>query len=738
MRCAFPQRRLTKTPQLVYSTDMKILDRAVAEPKTNGVVRQSRLRLRIAALAALALLPTLFILLLITPLTLVAEPNKSPLQQNDLAVDMYVTTDSNGCETAPTQPEQSITVKKGSTLYYCLHLRNNTTSITFTDHLIADGSATNVRTTFAHAMPPGTEVKTWELQPPQTISEIAEVTGPETGIWVATDRDSGVQQQSSATVFVTVVNPVVVAALTVARGTTECGTASTIAVPSGSTNVSLCITLTNQGDVPLTSHQIVLTGNVNWTGTIARTIAPGGTLRITAANAAEFGLPSLTLPAVTSSNTSVQVTATSSESNGFTSASTATANVTVGSSSLTFTAVVRAEPITRLAECPRTAPTTLQVVRDTPVYYCMHLTNTGTVPLTLHHLVAITPTVNITFAYDLQPSSTLVLTNGTLAALGQPMVFGPITATTTLVSSFALTSTNSAGFRVALSQSLRVNVVEPTATPTETPSETPMVPTSTPTITPTPIPSNTPIPTMTPTMTPVPPTPTWTRSFVLSGLTTPTPAAQAAAEAPVPTVDFLGTAIARATLDTQATQNALAGLPPPVELAQPDSPLSPLEPPALPADLSQLTAIEIATLTAVALMGGEQFPAEGTPIPFPTPLPSATLPPTETPTVTPTQTQRPILYPTSLPPADLTTVFSQVFGSSAAATGFIFLLTGTLVFFGVAGGMLAYGFLRNSRRRYEVYEIEGDDIDGERTPQSGARNPTARGAGKEDWPSSLP
>jgi len=712
---------------------MKMADRT-AEPHTekrsnSGLGRTPRR----ALLVALILLPALLGSLAFGASFLQASSPSAPLQQDEPTLEMFVTNVSNGCETAMTENQTSIVVALGTTIYYCYRL-SNTTSLTFVNHIIADGSATNVRATFTYPLPPTATVDTWDADSrlPQTISEVATTSGKEIGIWAATADDDNTQKQTSDSVDVTVVNPVVEAKLTLARSTTECSDEIAITVPANTNNVSACITLVNRGDVPLTSHQIALTGSLNWTGTISRTIAPGATLRITAAEAPSFGIPNLTFPTL-SSSANATINVTSRESHGLGDSSTATANVTIGSSTIGFVVSVRPNPITRDSECPRTNSNSIQVVRNTLVYYCMHISNTGTVPLTLHHITAITPTVNITIPYDLQPGTSMVVFNSTLAEFGIPQVLGPITATRNLVGSFTLTSTNGSGFRTILSQSPSVTVIEPSATPTETPSDTPSFPTSTPTITPTPFPSSTPFPTETPTFTPIPPTPTFTRSFAITDVTTPTPAEVAAGEQVVPTADFIGTAIARATQDTQATQNALAGIPASEGGTPPFSPLD--TPDFTGVDPAQQTLILQATETAIALTGAFPAPVEEPAALQPTHTPRPTA--TPTPTVTPTSTQRPIVFATPLPPADFGTVFTQVIGSGAAATTFIFLITGTLVFFGVAGGMLAWGFLRNGRNRFEVYEVEDDD--NPPAPMGTATTKaSARRADHDDWPTSLP
>lgn len=655
-----------------------------------------------------------------------AAPMPAPLQQ-ETTLSMRVTQQNGGCETAT----DSVVAARGSILYFCYRLTNNS-NMTLTRHIIADSTATRVRAAFTYTLAPGDSINLWNPPLSRVISDTAEASETRIDTWAGIDTSDGRQVQASDSVLLTVVDPQVEAALTLSRDPAVCGTVMTMTVPIGTTNVYLCITLTNVGSVPLTSHQLTFASGVTGNTSFNRTLAPGATMRISSAEANAYtGLGNLTLPTVNATPVVVNLTARSREANGVEATTTASASAVGANGALTVNAAVRTNPIIRQNECPATGATSITVVRGTPVWYCVQLVNTGSVPLTLHHLTSITPTINITIEHDLRPGATLYITQSLVSALG------PYTITRNVSQRFIVTSTNSSGHRIINNRDTSVTSAEPTATPTETSTNAPTLPPSTPTITPTPPPTDTPFPTPTPTDTPITPSPTWTRSFVLSGLETPTPQAQIAAAELVPTVDFHATAIAKATQDTQATLVASG-------VIEPAAPLSPLETPTVAPELegldpAQLAILQQSTLTAVAATFAAEMPT-ATPswTPTRTPIPTAT----PTPLPTATSTQRPIVYPTPAPPPDAGTLFTQVLGSSFATTNFIFLVTGTLVFFGVLGALVAFGFLRNGRERFEVYEIEeavdesGEfDVADDYAPKKGKGKSTK---GADSWPSSLP
>lgn len=666
--------------------------------------------------------------LLASPAESVPPPPQAILQQQT-SLQMRVTQQNGGCETAT----DTIVVAKGSLLYFCYTLTNNST-MSLTRHIIADSTATQVRAAFDYDLEPGNQYKIWTPPLSRVITATAEVSENRVDSWAAIAADGTTQVQASDSVLLTVVETGLEARLTLSRDASVCGTSNTLTTAPAALTY-MCITLTNTGEAPLTSHQVTLSGGYSANATINQTIAPGRSLVIRAADQAQYpGLNNLTLAAqLPNAVATVNLAVRSVEANSVPANASASATATGGNAAMSANAAVRANPIVRTNDCPATGATSITVVKDSPVFWCVQIANVGNVTLTVHHVTAITPTLNITIVEELRPSATLYVTAGTVPDVGDASVLGNFIVTKTINQTFLVTSTNPAlGFTLRSNRGTTVTAQDPTATPSETPTEVPTPRPGTPTLTPTSPPTATPPPTLTPTPTPITPSPTWTRSFALSGLATPTPPQQAASAELVPTVDFLGTAIAKATQDTQATLVAAGAV-------SPDAPLSPLETPTVAAELvgldpAQQALLQQGTLTAVAAT----FTAAA-PTPTPTVTPTWTPHPTETPTPLPTatSTQRPIVYPTPLPPADVGSLFAQVLGSSFTATSLIFLVTGTMVFFGVLAALVALGFLRNGRDRFAVYEMEEDE---DSVADFGAKDSSSpkSAKGKDSWPSSLP
>ncbi len=713
-------------PQTIES-QRPIQQRGVRFPRAALLVAVIAFAFSFMLLGAVGNLDALFA----APAESVPPPAEAVLQQQT-SLQMRVTQQNGGCETAT----DTIVAAKGSILYFCYTLTNNS-AMSLTKHIIADSTATQIRTAFDYDLEPGNQLRLWNPPLSRVITGTAEVSENRVDSWAAIAADGTTQLQASDSVLLTVVETGLEARLTLSRDPAVCGTSNTLLTAPAALTY-MCITLTNTGQSPLTSHQISLSGGGhNNNATINQTLAPGASLRITSSGSGAYqGLGNLTLAALgANAVATVNLAATSVEANSVSASATASATATGGNAAMSVNAAVRANPIVRTNECPAANAVSINVIKETPIYWCVQIVNLGNVTLTVHHVTSITPTLNITIVQDLRPSATLYITSGTSVDEGDATVLGPYVVTKNINQTFLVTSTNSAlGFTLKNNRGTTVTSLDPTATPTETPTEVPTPRPGTPTVTPTSPPTATPLPTETPTETPVTPSPTWTRSFALSGLATPTPPQQAAPAELVPTVDFLGTAIAKATQDTQATLAAAAAL-----AGAPDAPLSPLETPTVSAELAgmdpaQLALLQQATLTAVAATYTASAPTLA-----PTASPTWTPRPTETPTPLPTatSTQRPIIYPTPLPPADVGSLFTQVLGSSFAATSFIFLATGTLVFFGVLALLVALGFLRNGRDRFAVYEMEEDEESAaDFGVDDGSKPKSAKG--KDSWPSSLP
>ncbi len=671
---------------------------------------------------ALLLLPVLLaaLWLFARPVSAAVAP-AAPSQQGSLTLNMTVGT-TDACDAGG-----AITVQVGDTVYVCYQATNNSSgagALTFTSHFLADANAVPFNGPFTETLAPGatSAIRRVSFTITQTVTR--------NDIWVATADSTQVQATDSVTI--TAEDPQVTVGLTVGREADECGADNTIAAPTG-IPLHFCITIVNTGDVALTTHAIALTG-FTATGTVRRTLVPNDTLRITASQAASLGLTSLTLSSLASTLTPA-LTVTSTTQSGFSAApATAGATLTLGTPATALVATINTTE-----SCPAASQTAITVVVNTPVYYCLRLTNTGNVVLTQHTISVSAPAKTAVFNTPLAPGATVIISNATLVAQGQAAIFGPVAAATSGSTSFSVISAAAGGFSTTSTASATVTANAPTATPTATPTPQPTVPTATPFPTWTPWPTLSPTPSWTPTWTLVPPTPTETPSWALSNLATPTPRppgfdplAQAPPTDPfatpdpfgdgnfLPTPDFTATLIAQQTVDAAFmgqspldTPGFGPGFDSPLatpDLAAPVSPLAPPDDAAAALAATQAAQGVEATLTAAA----------------PTPEPTST--PTITPT--PTATIRPLAISSAPDAGAMTGIFAEVLRSTAAAAGLIFFVLGVMIFFGVAGLVAGSSFRWGDRNRYRLYQMQ----EGERDPTDAARPPD----GDDQWPASLP
>ncbi|MFZ1756481.1 MAG: hypothetical protein WBO46_07025 [Caldilineaceae bacterium] len=123
-----------------------------------------------------------------------------------------------------------------------------------------------------------------------------------------------------------------------------------------------------------------------------------------------------------------------------------------------------------------------------------------------------------------------------------------------------------------------------------------------------------------------------------------------------------------------------------------------------------------------------------TPTDTPTPEPTATSTATPTATPTPTPTVRPIVIPTATPEPTLFSVAGQVIDVALTSAAWIWLTCGSLVFFAVAGAFAGFSFYRQSRQRYNLFEIVPEE---EAPSMPKGRDPSPP-PDEDSWPSSLP
>lgn len=637
----------------------------------------------------------------------------APAQQAGLTLEMTVGL-TNDCSAG-----NEIAVQVGTKVYVCYQATNTSSGAgapTFTSHFLADANAVPFAGPFTDTVAPGASLRKEE-------EFVVSATTTRNDIWVATDGTTQVQASDSVTLNAE--DPSAMVGLTVGRDAATCAADATVLAPNA-TPLSFCITIVNTGDTTLTTHTIRLP-TMSISNTISATLPPDDVLRITAANAASYGLPTLTMASLTATLTP-QLSVVSSTANGFLAPSaTASATLTLGKPT---TSLVTNPSLTE--SCPAATQVTLAVVVNAPIYHCLRLTNSGNVILTQHSITLASPAKSAVLNLPLAVGATLVISNGTLVGRGLPAILGPIAASTALTSTYTVVSAAAGGFQSSSTSSAKVTVSTPTNTPVNTATASPTVATNTPLPTWTPWPTLSPTPSWTPSMTPVPPTPTNTPSWALSNLATPTPRPPGFdpnlqpmptdpfgmtnpgfANSPLATPDFNATLLAQQTLDAAFAGQSPLETPAFVSpLATPGAPFAPPDPAAEAA--AALAAAQAATQTAAQAVAA-----------------TLTAAPSATPTPTPTPTVRPLSLPAMPNAGAAAGIFGEVLRSTAAAAGLIFFVLGVMIFFGVAGLVAGSAFRWGERNRYRLYESQPGDGDA-------PAEPSTRRAADDNWPASLP
>lgn len=656
-----------------------------------------------------------------------AAPRVAPVQQAEaptvpptITVSATAGAVKDACDT-----RTSLTVKRGSIVFTCYTVTNSG-PLTFTQVVIDEtdaGTDQNPLNRMIIASSPITASTQFTMP-----GFVAQATVVRVGRIGLSNGPGTMQVQRNTSITVTVVNPAVAVEQTLSTSPSECTSNTSVTVQANAA-VYRCITLTNTGDIPLDQHVLKIANTPPGSSATYTLTAPlpreGGVVALTYATASQANKAAFLFNASADTSSDVSVVSSAGLELEFaTQAASSSATVDVVNVATTVAAALNNNE-----RCGPSSDIILNIPVNQPVYYCLRLTNTGQAPLN-RHTIAMTGQAPVTLDSPLAPNQMLEISTATLAEKGLPPILGPVVVTTTWSTTFVVTSSADGGFQ-STTTAPAVSVLASTPTPTPTPAPTPY-PSSTPSPTSTPwpvTPTWTPSPTWTPTETLVPPTPTWTRSFELSNLQTPTPRADNGGDpfapaAPASSVDSQATALAQGDPNAYLTPDPFAT--PPFDSGLPTPFIDP---------------------NAQELIGAA-LPISDTETPTPPPTATPTLEPTRTPlptqtpspTATPTATQRPIVYAAPAPPAGFAGVSTGVLDSTLAAAGILFVATGAVVFFGVLGAVLGFGFLRSSRRPYQLQDADDENPDFMAAPpQSGATGGTPHSTVPGDrWPTSLP
>lgn len=594
---------------------------------------------------------------------------------------------------------RTLQVRRDTVVYPCFAVENRGV-ITLSLHRIASQRQGVITDSLPLTLGPGAATNTLGLG--LVLTDVTSFDVTDLVTWTA--RTLTPTQLFTATdrFTIDVITPTLSIYKTVGIDRTTCPATQNLRVPTGST-VYYCLRVENQGDEAFTRHELV-DAALNLDATLIYTVPPGATWVITSGVLADLGVNgSLLQRANVNAPFTNTVTLTSSTASGLSARAASTATIDVGTTTVVFTKTVGTEP----EVCSHTANMSLPL--GTPLYYCVSILNTGVVTLTRHSLSEPNLAIDITFDYPLPPGELLTITNRVLTeTLGQLAVFGPFNYSgaypAVVNNSMTYSATSTEGDGVTSSAATQVNP-PPTATPTHTPAPRPAN-TNTPFPTNTPGPTNTPIPptpSPTPTFTPETPTATPTRSYAVSALATPTPtplsqaAAQATAEAAM---------MATATMQSSMAQTD--PLSPDVALmtGTPDAsaPISPL--PGGQPDAAAL-AVAAEELSEEA-MNGEGVPPVETAVPISS---TEATPPVVVIVVTEPPDPpdgsldplRPVVPPTPTPTPDYLLAAATAIDAMVAAAGWIWFLTGSLIFF-LTAGVVAGFFLRY--QGVEHFELE--------------------------------
>ena len=229
------------------------------------------------------------------------------------------------------------------------------------------------------------------------------------------------------------------AAITVTQTVGEtpgiCASTAAVAVPSGRT-VYYCLKLRNSGDVPLFRHTLA---TANSSTSFTQTLNPGDEIQLTNNILGEFGatnrnfLVQQVSSAVVNTITVTSINATA----GVTATGKAAARVLLGTVGIKVT-----KTVARNDDC--SGSRAIAVTANTTVKYCVTIQNTGSLPLTNHHLTDPRLNIDVRFPFNIPVNASLRITDGALRRYDSTQHL-ELTITEDVTNSLTVTSSTAEG-----------------------------------------------------------------------------------------------------------------------------------------------------------------------------------------------------------------------------------------------------------------------------------------------------
>lgn len=278
---------------------------------------------------------------------------------------------------------------EGGNVTYCYTL-TNTGDVAFSTLDLVDSELGALITSLPYTLAPGASV---------SVTETAFIATTTTNVagWTASVAPStAVSSTSSALVTVTPAAPGLSFVKTVGTDPAACAPTSSIALPVGGGTVVYCYSVTNTGNISLTSHDLVDSELGALLTDFAYALTPASSVFVTASS----------LITQTTLNTATWMASSITPTAAITSGSSALVTVAAPSVTINLVKTVGADPDV----CAPTGELALPEGGGTAVY-CYEVTNTGNVTLDVHDLVDDQLGSLLTsFPYTLAPGASVFIT----------------------------------------------------------------------------------------------------------------------------------------------------------------------------------------------------------------------------------------------------------------------------------------------------------------------------------------